>query len=332
MTADPRPLVALTAGDPAGIGPEIVAHALSHGGLRARMRLLALGPERCRPSDVARVELAAPAAALAELERGWLVTAGAGDWELGRAQAAAGHAALAALRAGHELAFARRVDALVCAPVSKEALHLAGEPVEGQTELLARWSGVPDVQMLGLARELRVLLLTRHLPLRAALAAVTPERVHTHLVMLDEGLRRLGFPAPRIALAGLNPHAGENGLLGAEDGELLAPAVERARRAGLDVFGPVSPDAVFLRAAQGHFDGVLALYHDQAFTPLKLHAPGEGVTLLLRLPYLRLSPAHGTAFDVAGRGTADPRNLLVALEAAARFAPAYSASSASART
>ena len=327
---DPRPLIALTAGDPAGIGPEIVAKVLAEPELERRVRLLALGPPRCRP---ARVPVFAPERDPRSLRgHAWLATGAPEDWELGRPQASAGRAALAALRAGHELALAGRVDALVNAPVSKEALHLAGEKVEGQTELLGRWANAPDVQMLGITRELRVLLLTRHVPLRSALEAVTSERVLAHLVLLDEGLRRLGFDAPRLALAGLNPHAGERGLLGAEDGERLAPAVERARAAGLDVTGPLSPDTVFLRAAQGEFTGVLALYHDQAFIPLKLHAPGEGVTVLLRLPYLRVSPAHGTAFDLAGSGRADARSLRLATEAAARFAPSYSARAASART
>jgi 4-hydroxythreonine-4-phosphate dehydrogenase len=182
--------------------------------------------------------------------------------------------------------------------------------------------------MLGIAKNLRVLLLTRHVPLRVALERITPERVLARLALLDEGLRQLGFESPRLALAGLNPHAGENGLLGFEEQELLEPAVLQAREDGLNVAGPLSPDTVFLRAAQGEFDGVLALYHDQAFIPVKLHAPGEGLTVLLRLPYLRVSPAHGTAFDIAGQGVADPKNLIVALEAAARWAPHYSRSSA----
>lgn len=305
-----------------------MAAALADRELSARVRLLALGPAVCRPAGI-------PAFACADdprrIERAaWLATGGERDWELGRPQASAGRAALAALRAGHELALARRVDALVCAPVSKEALHLAGERVEGQSELLGRWAGT-SVAMLGIARELRVLLLTRHLPLRDALAAIAPERVLEHLGILARGLARLGLPAPRIALAGLNPHAGENGLLGNEEGRLLEPAVRRARAQGLDVHGPLSPDTVFLRAAQGEFAGVLALYHDQAFIPLKLHAPSEGLTVLLGLPYLRVSPAHGTAFDLAGKNAADPRNLAEALRAAARFAPSYSAPSASAR-
>lgn len=320
------PLLALTCGDPAGIGPELVGKLARHVDLLARARVLALGPAAARPAHV-------PEFAGDDLARltglAWRVTPGSGDWVPGEAQASAGRAALAALRAGHELSLAGRVDALVCAPVSKEALHLAGEKVEGQTELLGRWCDAPGVQMLGLARELRVLLLTRHLPLARALTEITTERVVAHLELLARGLATLGFARPRLALAGLNPHAGERGVLGDEEERLLEPAVRTVRARGLDVAGPLSPDTVFLRAAQGEFDGVLALYHDQAFIPLKLHAPGEGLTVLLGLPYLRVSPAHGTAFDIVGTGRADERNLVLALEAALRFAPSYRASCAS---
>jgi 4-hydroxythreonine-4-phosphate dehydrogenase len=328
-SASARPLLALTVGDPAGIGPEIVGRVLGERALLGEARLLAIGPECCRPEGVPRVEREA---AREVRELAWLATGAVRDWDLGYPQASAGRAALAALRAGHELALAREVDALVCAPASKEALRLAGEEVEGQTELLGRWAGTPDVQMLGIARELRVLLFTRHVPLRTALDAISPARVLWHLVLLERGLRQLGFSAPRLALAGLNPHAGENGLFGGEERALLEPAVACARAEGLDVSGPLSPDTVFLRAARGEFDGVLALYHDQAFIPLKLHAPGEGLTVLLGLPYLRVSPAHGTAFDLAGRNRADPGNLRVALSAAARHARSYRERSASERT
>jgi 4-hydroxythreonine-4-phosphate dehydrogenase len=317
---DSRPLIALTAGDPAGIGPEIVRAVLADPALFEHLRLLAIGPAAERPASVARYDPGTDPRRIARAA--WLESAAPEPYELGRPQRGAARAALAALRAGHELAYAHAVDALVCAPVSKEALHLAGERVEGQTELLGRWSGV-DAQMLGIARELRVLLLTRHVPLAAALAAVEEERVLEHLQLFDRGLRQLGNAAPRLALAGLNPHAGENGLLGDEEERVLAPAVRAARLRGIDVTGPLPPDSVFLRAAGGEFDGVLALYHDQAFIPLKLHAPREGLTVLLGLPYLRVSPAHGTAFDIAGTGCADPGNLVVALRAAARYAPCY---------
>ncbi len=310
----PLPLLALTVGDPAGIGPEICLLALESEAVRDAARVLALGPAALRPASVPL--LSSPA----ELDHfGWIDTGTDGDWTPGRPQASGGDAALRALRRGAALAHVGGVDALVTGPVSKEALHLAGEEVEGQTQLLARWADAERVQMLAVAGELRVLLLTRHLPLREALDAITTERVLDHLRLLHGGLERFGFTRPRLALAGLNPHAGEAGLLGSEERELLAPAVAAARDEGIDVAGPLSPDSVFLRAKDGAYDGVLALYHDQGLIAAKLAAPRRSVTVLLGLPYLRVSPAHGTAFDVVGTGAADPTNLIEALRQAAAW-------------
>jgi 4-hydroxythreonine-4-phosphate dehydrogenase len=318
MAAAPRrPCIALTLGDPAGIGPEICLAAAADERVRRALTLVLVGPARCRPDSIALTSVAEPCGQRETAT--WIVTPAAGEWELGRVQAESGRAALAALRTGHELALGRRVDALVTAPVSKEALHLAGERVEGQTELLGRWCGVERYEMLAVAGELRVMLLTRHMPLRAALELVTRERVLDHLDLLDSSLRALGVSAPRLALAGLNPHAGENGLLGREDDEILRPAVESARGRGLDVRGPISPDTVFLHASQGRYDGVLALYHDQAFIPVKLLSHDGGVTVIAGLPYLRVSPVHGTAFDIAGKGLARAENLVSALLQAARW-------------
>lgn len=318
MASDsPRPLLALTVGDPAGIGPETALAAVRDPRVRAAARLLVLGPRALRPAHVP-VHAGPYGAAAGDLA--WIETSGPPRWEMGRVQAECGAAALAALRAGHELALSGAVDGLVTAPVSKAALHAAGEVCEGQTELLGRWSGVERFEMVAIAGALRVMLLTRHMPLREAIASVTAERVLAHLRLFDETLRGLGFARPRLALAGLNPHAGEGGLLGSEDGERLVPAVAAARAEGLDVSGPHSPDAVFLAARAGRHDGVLALYHDQAFIPVKLVADGVGLTLIAGLPYLRVSPAHGTAFDIAGQGIASPQNLVAALLQAAEWA------------
>ena len=310
--SDPRPLVALTLGDPAGIGPEIALAAARDRGVRERTRLVLVGPGRLRPADVRSED--------------WLDSGGPASWRMGEAQAECGRAAIDALRAGHELAAAGRVDALVTGPVSKRALHLAGEQVEGQTELLARWSGARRYEMIGISGSLRVMLLTRHLPLREALARITRERVLDHLELFDESLRRLGIGSPRLALAGLNPHAGEDGILGGEEAEILAPAVADARSRGIAVDGPRSPDTVFLQASRGAFDGVLALYHDQAFIPVKLLSQDGGVTWIAGLPYLRMSPVHGTAFDIAGRGIASPANLIAAVLEAARWSKSPAAS------
>ena len=321
MTDEGRPLLALTVGDPAGIGPEIVAAALGDGRVRAAARIVAIGPECVRPAGL---EVVVPAEGLewsaAREDVLWVESEDPGGWVVGRPQAAAGRAALAALRAGHELAHSGVVDGLVTGPVSKEAMHLAGEEVEGQTELLGRWCGVDDHQMLAVAGRLRVLLLSRHLPLRRALEQITAERVRVHLRLLHSALLELGLERPRLALAGLNPHAGEAGLVGKEEREELDPAVRNVRAEGLDVTGPLPADTVFARAAGGEFDGVLALYHDQAFIPIKVFGDDRALTWIAGLPYLRVSPAHGVAFDIASRGLARPENLVVALVQAAEWA------------
>jgi 4-hydroxythreonine-4-phosphate dehydrogenase len=304
------PLIALTVGDPAGIGPELARAVLAQPG--ANRRLVVVGPQVCRPEGVPEFDPA--------LAASWFVTEGPGDFDLGRAQASCGRAALAALRAGVDLVHGGPADALVTGPVCKQALHMAGEPVEGQTELLARWAGAQRFEMIGLAGDLRVMLLSRHLPLREAVAAVATEPILDRLRLFDGALRQRGFERPRLAVAGLNPHAGEGGVLGHEEGDLLAPAVAAARAEGLDVSGPRSPDTVFLEGSQGRWDGVLALYHDQAFVPLKLLSAGRGLTWIAGLPYLRLSPVHGTAFDLAGTGRADATNLRHAVETAACWA------------
>jgi 4-hydroxythreonine-4-phosphate dehydrogenase len=315
-----RPRIALTVGDPAGIGPETVLAALARSDVRARASYVVVGPAALRPPTM---PMYAPGAPRHDVE--WSVTDGPERWAIGEVQASCGAAAVAALRRAHELALAGEVDALVTAPVNKAALHAAGTRVEGQTELLAEWCGATRYEMIGIAGALRVMLLTRHMPLADALVAVRSAcavggQLEAHLALFDEALRGLlGIDAPRIAVAGLNPHAGEGGILGRDELDLIAPAVARARASGLDVSGPISPDAVFHDALQGRYDGVLALYHDQAFIPLKLLAAGRGITVIAGLPYLRLSPMHGTAFDIAGRGLADPTNLIEALLRAAEL-------------
>ncbi|MFT5153372.1 MAG: 4-hydroxythreonine-4-phosphate dehydrogenase [Planctomycetota bacterium] len=310
MTTIPKPpLIALTAGDPAGIGPEVVRAAALDARVQKTVRLAIVGPFSECPSSIPRLE------SIQELPddapAGWLDVETKGGWEFGRPQEPSGRAALEALALGADLAQTGQVDALVTAPVCKEALHLAGEAVEGQTELLARWAGVTRFQMVGVAGDLRVMLLTRHLPLRDALAKIDTDVVADHLRLLDESLRELGFERPKIALAGLNPHAGEAGLLGSEEGDLLSPAVSIACSEGLDVSGPLPPDTVFLQAYEGLYHGVLALYHDQAFIPLKLLSQGRGLTWIAGL--------HGTAFDIAGKGRANPENLIRAILTAGRW-------------
>jgi len=309
-----RPKIALTVGDPAGIGPELVQALLADDALARDVQLVVVGPEDLKPEGVGSWQGAAAPDSATHL---WCVTPGTGRVTMGHAQADCGRTALAALRRGADMAQAGEVAALVTAPVCKEALHMAGEEVEGQTELLGRWSGAKQCEMVAIAGKLRVMLLSRHLPLAVALKEVCRATIVERLRLFDATLRAEGIPAPRLAVAGLNPHAGESGLFGSEEIDEIAPAVSEACALGLSVQGPISADRVFLEGSRGHWDGVLALYHDQGFIPLKLLSQESGVTLLAGLPYRRLSPVHGTAFDIAGEGRADPTNLRVAVQMAA---------------
>jgi len=312
-----RARIALTVGDPAGIGPELVQSLLDDEGLAREVQLVVVGPEDLRPGGVGIWEGAGSSDSAPHL---WCATPGSGRVTMGSAQADCGRTALAALRCGADMAQAGDVAALVTAPVCKEALHMAGGEVEGQTELLGRWAGAKNCEMVAVAGNLRVMLLSRHLPLAVALKRVRRTAIVERLRLFDSTLRAEGIPAPRLAVAGLNPHAGESGLFGSEEIDEIAPAVEEARALGMSVHGPISPDSVFLEGARGQWDGILALYHDQGFIPLKLLSEGRGVTLLAGLPYRRLSPVHGTAFDIAGSGRADPGNLRIAVQMAARGA------------
>lgn len=242
----------------------------------------------------------------------------------GEIRADYGAAAAAALTEGGRLCAAGRLDGLVTAPVHKSALRLAGIHVEGQTELLGELWGGGLYGMLVVADVLRVLLLTRHMPLRAALDSVSTSGVVQHLELLDRTLRRMGITKPRVALAGFNPHAGEGGMFGSEDATLLEPAVVRARSLGLDAHGPLPADSLFGRAARGEFDGVLALYHDQGLIPVKAVAFDRAVTIIAGAPHLRVSVIHGAGFDRAGQNRADATNVLAALRTAAKLAPSWS--------
>jgi 4-hydroxythreonine-4-phosphate dehydrogenase len=213
------------------------------------------------------------------------------------------------------LALAGEVDAIVTGPADKHALHLAGVPHPGHTEWLAALAGGMDVAMMLTDERLRVVLITTHLPLRDVPAAVTRERVETVGAITRRALRqRWGIAQPRLAVCALNPHAGEQGLFGQEDAEVLAPAAR-----SLDAAGPLPADTVFVRAIRGEFDAVLAPYHDVGMTAIKVAAFGRAVNVTLGLPFPRTSPDHGTALDIAGTGRADPSSMRAALELAVRL-------------
>jgi 4-hydroxythreonine-4-phosphate dehydrogenase len=296
------PRLAVTLGDPRGIGPEITAQALA-------------AP---LPADITLIGADDQIAALPASRRVSVGTWNAGSGDSGdhgrtlRAGRIAGHAVEAAVR----LALAGDVDAIVTAPAHKHALHLAGFPWPGHTEWLAHLAGDVEVAMMLAAAELRVVLVTTHVPLRDVPALLTADRVvRTGRVTLDALRRQFGIAEPRLALCALNPHAGESGLFGDEEQRILAPAART-----LGAAGPFPADTVFVRALRGEFDAVLAPYHDVGMTAIKVAAFGRAVNVTLGLPFPRTSPDHGTAFDIAGQGKADHGSMREALELAIRLA------------
>ncbi|MEE9305104.1 MAG: 4-hydroxythreonine-4-phosphate dehydrogenase PdxA, partial [bacterium] len=237
----------------------------------------------------------------------------------GQVSAEAGAAAVAYLERAIDLAKAGAVDGIVTAPINKEAIHRAGVDFPGHTEILAERTGTDLYGLTLVAPDLAVVHLSTHLPLSEAIALVTRERVSRFIRLTHTVGRQLGYERPRIAVAGLNPHAGEEGLFGTEEREAIAPAVAEARSSGIDVMGPVSPDVVFLQARRGVYDLVLAMYHDQGHVAVKTMGFERGVNVTAGLPIVRTGVDHGTAFDIAGTGRADPTSLIEAFVLAARI-------------
>lgn len=299
----------VTLGDPAGIGPEVVEAALQRWlpGQPAPMDVVLIGPAGVADAIAQRLANASVRAVAQPAFLG----------PLGVASAQSGAAALAALMAGIRMAQQGEVDAIVTAPINKHALSQAGSQDLGHTEILARELGMGPTAMAFFTPKLRVVLATVHIPLRQVFAALTPKRVVEVSQLLHQALQeKLGVAAPRLGLAGLNPHAGEQGLLGSEETTILRPAVQRARALGINLSEPQAPDTVFHRALAGEFDGVVALYHDQGLIPVKLLSFGEAVNVTLGLRVVRTSPDHGTAYDKAGTGMARCEGMMAALEAA----------------
>jgi 4-hydroxythreonine-4-phosphate dehydrogenase len=296
------PRLAVTLGDPRGIGPEITARALAEG-IAADVVLVGAEDQIAEIPAARRVSVG-------------LWNSGSGDSadhaRTLRAGRITGHAVETAVRG----ALARAGDAVVTAPAHKHALHLAGFPWPGHTEWLAHLAGDVEVAMMLAAAELRVVLVTTHVPFRDVPALLTTERVIRTGRVTAAGLSEwFGIAEPRLALCALNPHAGESGLFGDEETRVLTPAAQ-----ALGAAGPLPADTVFVRAMRGEFDAVLAPYHDVGMTAIKVAAFGRAVNITLGLPFPRTSPDHGTAFDIAGTGRADPSSMREALTLAARLA------------
>ena len=333
MSASHSAPIAITMGDPAGVGPEIIVR-LACTPRPSDTPLLVIGDiERLRDM-VSHLELALtlfPIQHPSELDGhniddhntapGRLAVLPAGpplplDLPYGRVDARAGAAAYAYVSRAIDFALEGSISAIVTAPLNKAAMAAAGIPYPGHTEILADRAGTQDFGMMLANDELRVMLVSIHLSLREAIEAVTPERELRAIRLAARACHAYGIDHPRIAVAGLNPHAGEGGLFGDEDDAIIAPAIACAREEGIDASGPWPGDTVFMNARRGRFDAVVAQYHDQGLIPVKYLGVENGVNITVGLPFVRTSVDHGTAFDIAGQGLADPSSLAYALKQA----------------
>jgi 4-phospho-D-threonate 3-dehydrogenase / 4-phospho-D-erythronate 3-dehydrogenase len=322
-----KPRIGITIGDPCGIGPEIALKAAASPALRERAQPVLIGSRELLAWGIDGISGetgAALARALADPEIAILDAARAETKHLRRGEPSAegGRVSVEAVRAGVRAILRGELDAIATAPISKTAWRLAGVAYPGHTELLAELGRSPSYGMLFVAGGLRVLLATIHVPLAAVPSLLTTEGVLEKLRLLGQTLsERFGVRVPKIGVAGLNPHAGEGGQFGDEEARILAPAIARARDEGLDVGGPFPADVLFGEIyARDSLDAVLAMYHDQGLIPVKQAAFGSAVNVTIGLPFIRTSPDHGTAYDIAGRGVARESSLVAAALLAAEMA------------
>jgi 4-hydroxythreonine-4-phosphate dehydrogenase len=305
------PRLALTAGDPAGIGPEIVLKALARHDV-PRASWWVYGSRAVLNATSARLGLPS-----VEVSGASMVDIGGDEVEAGRMAAEAGRQAAEAVVRAAQDSLRGDLLGLVTAPLNKEALHNAGFDYPGHTELLAHVAKTPNVAMMFVGGKIRVALLTIHAPLKDVPRLVTEAEIMRVGTLVHEALPRFGSPPrPKIAIAGLNPHAGEHGHIGLEERDVFEGALVKLRARGIDLEGPYPADTLFVRAARGEFDGVIACYHDQGLIPVKLIAFGEAVNVTIGLPFIRTSVDHGTGFDIAGQGKADEGSLIAAMRLA----------------
>ena len=327
--SDPQkiePLLAITMGDPSGVGPEIIALALEDeifamnclvigdiqrlraGGRKAGSSTRYKAVENpCKAGNDGRVPVMQVSLSNQSIPFGLL-------------SAQSGECAYQCVLKAIDLAMEGLVDAVITAPINKESLQLAGHVYPGHTEILAERTGADDTVMMLAAGAMRVLHVTTHIPLSQVSDTISTERILRVLELGDEALGKMGIKKPLFAVAGLNPHAGEGSIFGDEEERIIAPAVKLALARGISVEGPIPPDVVFLKMHRGKYDAIIAMYHDQGHIPLKLLAFESGVNVSLGLPIIRTSVDHGTAFDIAGKGLADPGSLVEALRLAASMA------------
>lgn len=322
--------IAITLGDPTGIGPEVVAKALSHNSISSQARPIVVGSVDVLNREFAHLKSSLTAeliqstdqplannkiGVISPIDNPNLVML-----PLGEISNQAGEAAVLWAKTAGELALAGKVDAIATAPISKEAARLAGHENFGHQEIYQHLAGSPRVLTMLVTKNLRVVHLTTHHSLAKSVQYVNQRGISEALSMTDTFLKSRGFSSPRIGVAALNPHGGEGGLIGTEEIDEISPAVLEAVSKGIKAFGPIPADTVFGQAVEGQYDAVLAMYHDQGHIAIKMHNWSESLTLNIGLPFLRTSVDHGTAFNIAGKGIADPTGMIAAINYAAEIA------------
>ena len=336
-----KPILAITMGDPAGIGPEIVVRALSHESTYQKCRPIVTGDANVMRKAVSLLGLnlqvnAVDEVKAAKFEYGTidvfdLKCVDAESFEFGKVAAQCGNAAFVSIRKAINLAMAEEVDGTVTAPLNKEALNLAGHHFDGHTEIYATFTHTKKYAMLLADEHLRVIHVSTHVPLRKACDLVKKARIIEVTELIDDACRQFGIENPRIGIAGLNPHSSDNGLFGDEEALEIIPAVAELAARGFNVSGPVPPDTLFAKAKCGQFDGCVAMYHDQGHIPFKVVGFNwnaetgkmdsvKGVNITLGLPIIRVSVDHGTAFDVAGKGIASEDAMMISIDYATKMA------------
>jgi len=321
-----KPLLVITMGDAAGSGPEIIAKTLAESEISAVCRCVVIGDADTMRESLQITGVPGKVRAIEKITEalfkdGVIEVVDLHNIQLnklkrGRVDPMTGKAAFEYIKLAAELALAGECDAIVTSAINKESLNKAGYHYDGHTQLLAELCGVPDVAMMLVSGQLRITHVTTHVSLHEAIEMVRPERILTVIRLTDEAVRQMSVNKPRIAVAGLNPHAGESGLFGDEEAKYIKPAIEAACRQGMNVTGPFPPDSVFFRASEGQFDAAIAMYHDQGHIAIKMLGITQGVNVTLGLPIIRTSVDHGTVFGKAGKGTADPTSLMEAIKLA----------------
>lgn len=328
-----KPIIGITIGDPAGIGPEIVLRALQTEKIYEECKPLVFGTKQLieRAAEATGTEMVDVQVIedprTAEYAFGTINIVPCGDYDLStleysREQALAGQIAMDAIHKSIEYGMAGKVDAVTTAPINKVAIKMVGVKHAGHTEIYLAETKAPYVLTMFDCHGMRVFHLTRHMSLRNAIDYATEEHIYNDVKRIDYELKKIGFKAPKIAVAGINPHCGENGLFGDEEVREFVPAVKKSQAEGIQAVGPISPDTLFARSLRGEWDAILAMYHDQGHIPCKTVDLEGSVSVTLGLPFIRASVDHGTAFDIAGKGIATSRSMVTAINVTIRYAKA----------